>query len=833
MQAALPAYEIGAKLGQGAFGVVYEAVHSKLGRKVAIKQLPQSFAENDEVRERFVAEAQMVASLEHPHIVPVYDFVESEGSRFLIMERCAGSVGDRFKEDGLVTDEACAAVLACLGALDFAHDKGLLHRDVKPENLMYDTKGVVKLADFGIARDLGSDTRRTATGMIIGTPAYMSPEQCRGDELTPASDVYSVAMMAYELLTGGLPFPKTDSINGLLAHHLVTEPTPLLMTRPELPGAVGEVIDQALVKDLSVRYSTAEQFATALARACVTAFGSGWLRRRRFVLHWPEIIAETERPDSNSPRTGTIMVKAGDLPQTAAPAVPTPPAPLAPQPVAVVDANPNANAPTEVEPAAPPAPPANTSPPVITGDHPTSTSFGADEPPEPGSSPNWKVLGAVAAAIAAIVIGVLTLTGGGSDTTTATAPETEPTQVAEATEPESTQDSNEPSEEAPTVAVEEPTAAPQPTEAAEPTPAPEPTPDPEPTAAPLTKTGQAEQPFVMGSNGNPIMNRLPLDFNDRVVDSPWAPSPCPVDQPLVGCIFAVVDATEPDDDNLSVPFFSLGFTPELEPAGHHLHFYIPELVGGDETKAGTATPGGAWRVWDGPCPAPSFGGDSGRTLYTMADFRSAGSTTLCVIVANAEHEAIPGSGNCAPVVSDADADLEKYQFMVERLEGKWAGACADRVMAIVPQDWRVYNLNRRTPAEIAAEIRPTAVADTTALLQTFQDQGGALWVEGPALEDFIVNLSFSTLPGGFTLNDTPREVADTLSQLGLPTSGGGARQANGRNLYFEVTNNGPSSSSATFVIPDHGYATVMTLTAPPGSGFNELADQIAYTVQGC
>jgi len=186
-----------------------------------------------------------------------------------------------------------------------------------------------------------------------------------------------------------------------------------------------------------------------------------------------------------------------------------------------------------------------------------------------------------------------------------------------------------------------------------------------------------------------------------------------------------------------------------------------------------------------------------------------------------------------PVAGNADADLEKYQFMVERLEGKWAGACADRVMAIVPQDWRVYNLNRRTPAEIAAEIRPTAVADTTALLQTFQDQGGALWVEGPVLEDFIVNLSFSTLPGGFTLNDTPREVADTLSQLGLPTSGGGARQANGRNLYFEVTNNGPSSSSATFVIPDHGYATVMTLTAPPGSGFNELADQIAYTVQGC
>ena len=339
IQEALPAYEVAGELGRGAFGVVYEARHTQLGRSVAIKQLPQWFAEDDDVRERFVAEAQMVASLEHPHIVPVYDFVESAGSRFLIMERCAGSVGDRFKNEGLVTDESCAAVLACLAALDLAHEKGLLHRDVKPENLMYDMKGVIKLGDFGIARDLGVETRRTATGMIVGTPAYMSPEQCRGDDLTPASDVYSVAMMGYELLTGALPFPSTTSVNGLLAHHLVTAPTPLLQTRPELPGVVGEVIDKALAKDLNVRYSTAEEFATALARACVTAFGSGWLRRRRFILHWPEIIAETERPDSNSPRTGTIMVRAGDLPH----AVVAPDDQVEPQPVAVIG---NADAPT-------------------------------------------------------------------------------------------------------------------------------------------------------------------------------------------------------------------------------------------------------------------------------------------------------------------------------------------------------------------------------------------------------------------------------------------------------------------------------------------------------
>ena len=581
IQAALPAYEIADELGRGAFGVVYEARHTQLGRQVAIKQLPQSYAEDEDVRERFVAEAQMVASLEHPHIVPVYDFVESDGSRFLIMERCAGSVGDRFKEEGIVTDEACAAVLACLAALDFAHEKGLLHRDVKPENLMYDTKGVVKLGDFGIARDLGVETRRTATGMIVGTPAYMSPEQCRGEDLTPASDVYSVAMMGYELLTGALPFPHTESVNGLLAHHLVTQPTPLLQTRPELPGSVGEVIDKALAKDLGVRYSTASEFATALARACVTAFGSGWLRRRRFVLHWPEIIAETERPDTNSPRTGTIMVKAGDLPHAVV--VPEdevePVAPGTPQAVAVVG---NADAPTlpPEDAQVPPTPPVTA--PVPTAPQPVSSAASPQTPapqtaaPQPAaaaaappgapaapisapqqaddSSPNWLLVGGIAAAVAAVIVALVVLLGGGSSDDPVAIAGAEPTVIAA---------------QAPTVAAEEPTAAP---EQVEPTAAPaeEPTAAPtvtEPTAAPTepptpepTADTRAEQPFVQGSNGNPIMNRLPLDFDDSLVDSPWAPNPCPIEQELVACIFGPIDATLADDDNLIVSWFTLGFT---------------------------------------------------------------------------------------------------------------------------------------------------------------------------------------------------------------------------------------------------------------------------------
>ncbi len=824
IQEALPAYEVAGELGRGAFGVVYEARHTQLGRQVAIKQLPQSFAEDEEVRERFVAEAQMVASLEHPHIVPVYDFVESEGSRFLIMERCAGSVGDRFKEEGIVTDEACAAVLACLAALDFAHEKGLLHRDVKPENLMYDTKGVIKLGDFGIARDLGVETRRTATGMIVGTPAYMSPEQCRGDDLTPASDVYSVAMMGYELLTGALPFPSTDSVNGLLAHHLVTVPTPLLQTRPELPGSVGEVIDRALAKDLNVRYSTAAEFATALARACVTAFGSGWLRRRRFVLHWPEIIAETEKPDSNSPRTGTIMVRAGDLPHAvvAADELVEPTAQLEPQQVVVGNADAPTLPPEQSQTPAPAVPAAAAPPPAApTPQVPEPAPPVVPTPTQAGKTgPNWPLIGGIAAAIAAVIVGVIVLTGGGSGDTSVTVTRDEATSVAEATTEAEQQ---------------EPTAAPdeqaEPTTAAATTTAPV---DEEPTSAPAPTTDPTgEQPFVMGSNGLPIMNFLPLDFDDSVPDSGWSPNPCPIEQELFACIFGPIDATADDNDDIKVHWFTQGFTPELEPIGHHLHFYIPEVVGGDETKAGTATPGGGWRDWDGPWPATSFDGDGGRTLYTVADFRAAGSLTMCLIVATPEHEAIPGTGNCAPVVSGNELDRDAKRAAGDRLDGQWVGSCSTKAMAIAPVDWRWYNLNEITPAELAAEIRPTAIAEITPLLEAFEAQGGVIWAEGPVEDNFIVNFSMSIIPGDFELTDDPQAVADTLGQLGIPTTNGGQRKVGGKNFYYEVTDVGGGNSAATFVIPDFGYAISFTLTAPGGLGYKDLADQIAFSIQGC
>src|SRR5438477_6722443 len=151
--AALPLYEVEGELGHGAWGVVLAGRHRQLGRDVAIKQLPRSFGADPAVRSRFIAEARLLASLDHPHVVPVYDFVERDGLCLLVMERLTGgTLWARFTDLGVTTDDACAVVVASCAALQCAHDRGVLHRDIKPENLMFSGSGTLKVTDFGIAK---------------------------------------------------------------------------------------------------------------------------------------------------------------------------------------------------------------------------------------------------------------------------------------------------------------------------------------------------------------------------------------------------------------------------------------------------------------------------------------------------------------------------------------------------------------------------------------------------------------------------------------------------------------------------------------------------------
>ena len=280
--AALPAYEIGAELGRGGWGIVLAGRHRHLQRDVAIKQLPSAFSSDPDVRARFVTEARLLASLDHPHIVPIYDFVERDGLCLLVMEKLSGgTVWQRFVESGLGGEEACAIALVTAVALEYAHQHGVLHRDVKPENMLLTNDGrQLKVGDFGTARVLaGSTTMATQAGEVVGTPAYMAPEQATGSRVTPATDVYALGMTLYEMMSGQLPFRQGDSPLALLYQRVHEAPIPIAEVAPEVPTSVAEVIMGAIKTEPGDRPPTAEAFAVDLAKAATGAYGRGWFEQ--------------------------------------------------------------------------------------------------------------------------------------------------------------------------------------------------------------------------------------------------------------------------------------------------------------------------------------------------------------------------------------------------------------------------------------------------------------------------------------------------------------------------------------------------------------------------
>lgn len=305
---ALPDYEVERELGRGGMGVVLLGKHRRLGRAVAIKELPQTFATEPDIRERFTTEARTLATLSHPHIVPVYDYVERGPLCLIVMEQLpGGTVWERFTTVGLTAPAACAIVLACCAALQHAHEKGVLHLDVKPDNLMFDGGGTVKVTDFGISRVISGDRLlATVDGQVLGTPAYMSPEQARGGSLTPASDVYSSGVMLYELLTGHLPWTGAASASELLLQRLEEAPRPLREIAPHVPPAIADVVMRSLERDREKRYKSAEEFGLAIASACADSWGPAWLDHAGVLLIGSErlsIAARTTR--GGSPRATT------------------------------------------------------------------------------------------------------------------------------------------------------------------------------------------------------------------------------------------------------------------------------------------------------------------------------------------------------------------------------------------------------------------------------------------------------------------------------------------------------------------------------------------------
>jgi len=256
-------YEITRELGRGGMAVVYEGVETELRRRVAIKVLPPEMATED-TAERFKREARMAASLDHPNIIPVYRVGQAEGIQYMAMKFVDGRGLDEIvKQQGALPVPVVVKLVAdSARALAFAHDNGVIHRDIKGANILIEQDGRVLVTDFGIARAVGDHTI-TATGMVMGTPSYMSPEQCGGVKLTHQSDQYSLGVLAFQLLTGSLPF-EAETFVGLVQHHYMTPPPDITKVRDDVPPELLAVVYRALAKKPEERFPNTKQMVAAL-----------------------------------------------------------------------------------------------------------------------------------------------------------------------------------------------------------------------------------------------------------------------------------------------------------------------------------------------------------------------------------------------------------------------------------------------------------------------------------------------------------------------------------------------------------------------------------------
>jgi serine/threonine-protein kinase len=269
-----PRYRGAQLIARGGMGAIYRATDSALGRAVAIKILAERYAEDEAVRGRFTREALAAARLSgQRNTITIYDVGEHAGRPYIVMEYLGGgSLEDVLRDEGAQAPERAFTWLEqAAGALDAAHAEGVVHRDVKPANLMLDRAGNVHVADFGIARAAGTDSL-TMTGTVLGTAGYLSPEQATGDRATSASDRYALAVVAYELLTGRRPF-EADSPTAEASAH-VNAPVPSVCDLSDLPCELDPVFRKALAKDPRERYESCAEFVAALRAALAAAAGA-------------------------------------------------------------------------------------------------------------------------------------------------------------------------------------------------------------------------------------------------------------------------------------------------------------------------------------------------------------------------------------------------------------------------------------------------------------------------------------------------------------------------------------------------------------------------------
>ena len=291
-------YDVQGELGRGGMALVYRAIDRRLKRPVALKVLPPELAFREEVRRRFLREAETSAKLNYQNIVPIYSVDERNGIVYLVMALVDGeTLAARLARlPRMTSDEVRRVLREVAGALAYAHARGVVHRDIKPENILIDREsGRAMVTDFGIARAAEGDAKLTVTGVAIGTPAYMSPEQALGErEADGRSDVYSLGVVGYLMLTGELPF-KASNTPSMMMKHLTERLRPVREVRPDAPPDIAAVIEHALEKKPEDRFSSAAEMAAALA-------SPGW-RAPESAASRPQEPASAAQPQPQSPST--------------------------------------------------------------------------------------------------------------------------------------------------------------------------------------------------------------------------------------------------------------------------------------------------------------------------------------------------------------------------------------------------------------------------------------------------------------------------------------------------------------------------------------------------
>ncbi len=371
-------YRILEKIGHGGMGTVYKGYDTALDRYVAIKVLAPHLVWEQGLVDRFLREARTAAHLKHPHIVTIYNVGKQDGIYYFVMEYLPGrTLAEVIRQEGALPLQRVARIAEQIAsALDYAHAQGLVHRDVKPGNILIGPGDQATLTDFGIVKAL-TGTSLTRTGIFIGTPEYVSPEQARGQDVDPRSDIYSLGVVCYEMLTGRVPFVG-DTLAVLHAHGY-DPPPPLRSLNPWAPAALEPVIGQALAKDPAQRYGTAGELVAALKAALA---GQG-------VAEPPAVAVPTPRPAPARRRVqpwpwalaglavvailvGLLLALSGEGGGR--------PTPTLPAPVAAVTATPTGTSiPGSTDTAEPTSTPTFTPPPT---DTPTTTNT-----PEPTSTP--------------------------------------------------------------------------------------------------------------------------------------------------------------------------------------------------------------------------------------------------------------------------------------------------------------------------------------------------------------------------------------------------------------------------------------------------------------